>query len=391
MLRARERRSRKHSRSQRGVLMILMIVVTVFTLGWLSDGLRRSTVEHNAAILNQDSVRALHLAEAGLDQMIENLRTISGADDIYASNLPNGSFVVEEPLIVLEPLLYEANIHGLSGLVDRKLEAVFRVQPKSIFQYAAFGDEGVTISGSASIDSYDSSLDDPYGVNGNQNSEGDIGTNSTEEGAINMNGNNYYVDGQLSVGPDVDNPEDAVDGLNSSLVSADPPVISREEFPLPEVKIPDDVTCEEFEPIDAGTVRTLDQPVYCYGDMHIAGGVTLTSSGPVVIYLTGTLTFGGESTIGVVDDPTQFLFLMESGSSMDVSSDIVGAATMYAAIYGPDASIFIAGEADIFGSIVGNEVGIAGDAQLHYDEALRDVTTLSNVGTVELLSWREDG
>jgi len=378
----------RDGRGQRGSIFVLSAFMVMLVTAWMSSGLGQSSTEHQAARLSLDSSRAFHLAEAGLEQAIQNLQTISGTDDVYAGTLPTGTFTIDQPLTILSVLLYEAHTHGTSRNVQRSLDAVLRVTPLSIFRFAMFGDKGVTVGGSARVDSYDS-RNGPYNVPTNVGVHGDVGTNATDYGAIDLNGSQLFINGQLSVGPGVAQPNSIVDGFNASLISANPPVVSRPTFPLPEVKIPQGLACQDLA-LQGSVVWTLPSPgPYCFTNLSVTGGATLTSNGPVTIYLVNSLQFEGNSTIGVVNDPTKTLFLMASGSSVTIQGAIEGNANMYAAMYGPDAHIAIDGHAAIYGSIVGNKVGMAGDSALHYDEALAHVNNLSNEGKVDLLCWRE--
>jgi hypothetical protein len=375
--------------SSRGSILILAVIIIGFLVTWSSTGLRQSTVEHIAAERDSSNYRAIHLAEAGLDQVIDNLRTIEAADDVFGDTLSNGTFVVEQPLEEISPLVYRATIHGAFDDAQRSIEAVLQVTPLSLFRYAAFGDEGVTLDGNPYVDSYDSRSGE-YDEVTNANGNGDVGTNDTSPGAITMDGSNVYVDGQLSVGPNVTDPETIVTGFDADKISGDPPVISQPEFPLPAVQIPEGVTCNPLS-LTGAVVFTLPSPgTYCFSDLAVQGGAVLTATGPVTVYLTESLSFEGNSTIGVVNDPTKFLFLMASGTEVEIVGSIEGNAEFYGAMYGPDAAFSIAGNAEIYGSVIGNEVTLAGNAELHYDEALADVDILSNEGVVDVLSWREE-
>ena len=375
-------------RSQRGFLLVLAVFLLTFFTAWISIGLRRSTTELVTAETSHSAYRASHLAEAGLDQVIDNLRTIDGADDVFAGTLSGGNFAIQQPLTVLSSLTYQAQIDGTSANVQRTIEAVLRVTPLSLFRFAAFGDDGITLNGANFIDSYDS-RNGPYDLVTNSNDEGDVGTNANGAGAIILDGNSLFVNGQLSVGPDVENPESVVTGFDPDQIAGDPPVVSRPEFPMPTVQIPEGITCNPLT-LTGNITYTLPSPgTYCFSALKVKSGAVLTSTGPVTVYLTESLAFEGNSTIGVASDPSDFLVLMESGTQVTIAGAIEGNAEFYGAMYGPDADFSIAGNADIYGSIIGNTVTISGSARLHYDEALADVDILSNEGVVELLSWQE--
>lgn len=375
---------------QRGSLLVLAVVVLTAFTAWISIGLRRSSSEHFAAETSRNTYRALHLAEAGLDQVIDNLRTIDATDDVFGGALPNGTFAIGQPLTVLAPLLYQAQIQGVSGNGRRSIEAVLRVTPLSLFRFAAFGDDGITLDGDNFIDSYDS-RDGPYDLVANSNNAGDVGTNANGAGAIILDGNSLFVNGQLSVGPGVDDPESIVTGFDPDQIGGEPPVISQPEFPMPTVQLPEGITCSPLTLTGSVTYALPSPGTYCFSQLSVQAGATLTSSGAVTVYLTESLSLQGNATVGVLNDPTQFLFLMESGTSVTIAGAIEGNAQFFGAMYGPDATFNIAGNAEIFGSVIGNNVTLSGSAVLHYDEALADVDILSNEGVVEVLTWQESG
>jgi len=375
-------------KNKQGSVLIVALLFVMILAGWVAHDLSQSATEARAATLYNTSSRAFQLAEAGLDQAIVNLQTISGTDDIYTGSLGTGSFSIQEPMTVLSPLLYEASVVGTSNGVQRSLQAVLQVEPQSIFQYAVFGDINVTVSGDVRIDSYDS-RNGPYDVLTNANGNGNIGTNSTTADAIKLSGN-IHIDGQLSLGPGVAQPETVVEGFESYMVTAEPPVISGPEMTLPEVSVPEGLSCIDLS-LSGQTTHTLSSPgVYCYNALSVGGGAVLTSDGPVVVYLKDSLSFSGESVIGVTTDPSQFTFLIAPDSSVDISPGAVsGSANIYAAMYGPNASFSISGDVHLYGSIVGRDATISGNVQFHYDEALADNNMLSAEAKVKLLSWQD--
>lgn len=375
-------------RLSRGSILVVAILVLTFFISWISIGLRRSTSEHLASETNRNNLRAFHLAEAGLEQTIRNLRTIDAADDVFAAAMPVGTFTVQQPLTLLQPLLYQVHVQGASANAHHSVDAVLDVTPLSLFRFAMFGNDGITISGSTFIDSYDS-RNGPYNVVTNAGDQGNVGTNAVGANAITLTGNSLFINGQLSVGPGVSPATGAVTGFDPSRIAGDPPVVSSPEYPMPTVKLPAGITCSPLS-LNGQVTYTLPSPgTYCFSDLRVQGGATLTSTGPVTVYLTRSLAFEGNSTIGVANDPTKFLFLMESGTQVTIEGSIEGNAEFYGSMYGPDAAFNVEGHADIYGSIIGNRVTMAGSAELHYDKALADQKTLSNEGIVTVRSWRE--
>jgi hypothetical protein len=135
------------------------------------------------------------------------------------------------------------------------------------------------------------------------------------------------------------------------------------------------------------------------GDYQISGNLNLTSAKDTVIvlgkarlYVTGSTTVGGPASIvianggsvewysggnvdigggGVVNDPgfAKNFSLIGLPSCASVSYD--GHARFIGTIYAPDANVAFGGTSDICGSVVGNTISIQGNMQFHYDEALR--------------------
>jgi len=376
-------------RSEAGYLIVACLFVTAILLNLALVGLGRASQDLGVANHSSASHQAFHTAEAGLDQAVINLRTIDGADDLFGGTLAGDTFTIHQPLTILSPLMYHVQVEGVSGHARRTIEAVLRVTPLSLFRFAAFGDEKVTLDGNNYIDSYDS-RNGAYHLLTNANDEGNVGTNAAAAGAITLDGNSLFVNGQLSVGPSAAaDPATVVTGFDASHIAGDPPVISRPAYPMPTVQIPEGITCNPLT-LNGSVTYTLPSPgTYCFSRLKVESGAILTSTGPVTVYLTESLEFAGNSTVGVVNAPSHFLILMESGTRVTIEGAIEGNAEFYGAMYGPDAAFDIAGNADIYGSIIGNEITVAGSARLHYDEALEDVDILSNEGLVALLAWQE--
>ncbi len=387
----------KSSRSpapQRGSALITSvgIVVVLTILG--ASFMRRTMSESGISRRSTAQQDAFFLADAAVDRAALNLRTPTETlDDTTAGTLPTGSYTVDTPALV-GTLQYQVTTHGTSRGESRHIEALFQLTPQSVFQFALFGDGSVDVSGNAQTDSYDSSdgpyNDDPNSPDYNKGQNGDIGTNSADDGGVTVGGS-IFIEGQVAVGPSVGDPTSVVTGYDPAFITGDPKVVSQPSaFPLPDVVIPPG--CQTTLPPSVKKTRTFSSSVGSYcpaGDVVINGGDKWTATGPVKIYLAGDLTINGNATIGVVNDPTKMLFLLTATGSASLQQEITGSTTFYGGIYGPNASIDIAGNAEIFGSVIAGTVDLGGSAQIHYDEALQTITDLSNTYEPSLLSWRE--
>lgn len=381
--------------NQRGVVMAIALgVVTVFvTLG--AAFLVRSLNESLIGSRSVDRHEAFYLAEAGLDQASINLRTpTDAADDLLTQTLSTGTFQIESTT-ELQPQVWRVISRGTSQGEVRRVEAVYQLTPQSAFQWSLFGSQQVNVSGNAQTDSYDSRLG-PYSDPGNKAQNGDVGTNATTPGGITVSGS-IFIEGQVAVGPNVPDPTSVVTGYTPAFITGNPKVVSQSNpFPMPLVTVPAGLTCSDLT-IQGNTTTTLSPTggplgngTYCYCNLTLSGGSTLTASGSVTVYLTGQLVASGNSTVGIPATPKDMLFLMDStAGALLQHGTLSGSTQFYGAVYGPQATITMSGNADVYGSIVGKQINVTGSATIHYDEGLADLTTVSNLYQRSVVSWRD--
>lgn len=395
-------------RNQRGFVYALALLVVFFLTLLGTSILIRSVSEVESSERFGYQSAALHIADAGVDQAARNLRTPTDlTDDITTDTLPTGTFTLDTP-VSLGAQTWKVVSHGASvqePTRNRNIEAVFSLTPQSVFQYALFADLALTAGGSANTDSYDSRLG-AYGaclsncgggspVN-NVGRNGDVGTNGTTAGSVAVSGS-LFVDGQIAVGPGVTNPTSIVTGYDPAMITGgtSPPsdtqdvVAQSSTFPMPNVTVPEGLTCSD-RVVNGNETVTLTAGTYCYHDLTIKGNGTLTASGSAKIYLTGSLSAQGNSAVGVPSDPTKMVFLMTSTSEATIEEGtITGSNKFYGAIYGPQATINITGNAEVYGAIIADRVNLMGSAVIHYDEAVSTLTDVSNLYQTSVVYWQE--
>jgi hypothetical protein len=159
-------------------------IVMVLAMG-SATLLMRGVTECTISERSRSQAVAFQLADAAVDQAALNLRTPTDAsDDMTTLTFSNGTFTIGE--LVNTPIgsnVWQVVTEGSStddSTSSRSLEVTFQLTPQSIFQYALFGDQGVSVSGSAITNSYDSTtgpFDDTPGSPGyNKEHNGDVGT-----------------------------------------------------------------------------------------------------------------------------------------------------------------------------------------------------------------------
>lgn len=110
---------------------------------------------------------------------------------------------------------------------------------------------------------------------------------------------------------------------------------------------------------------TLPPGTYYFSSVQIGGSSSLVTSGPTVIYCTGNFDCSGGSLV----NPTQLprnLQLCCTGQFCTLS----GSTDFYGAVYAPTTQLIIYGSAELFGSLVGSNLVLIGDAKLHADQSL---------------------
>ena len=384
--------------TRHGFIFITSLAIAVFLTVVGASLLIRSVSETSLSERSGNQSAALHLADAAIDQAAVHLR-IADVSPIALTSAPTGTFWAEITTLVPDQT-QQVIAHGRAAGEQRNVESIVTLVPASVFQFALFGSQTVNVGGSAITDSYNS-MDGVYDPSSHDHN-GDIGTNSTSAGGVTVGGS-IFIDGQVAVGPDVANPQSVVTGYNSAFITGgtSPPsdtqdVVSQSNvFPMTPVTVPAGLSCSD-KTVTGGTTEILSSTggplgngTYCFDDLTIQGNADLTSDGKVTIYLTGELTAKGNSTVGVVDDPTQMRFLLSSTAEATLEQTITGSNTFYGAIYGPAATFTITGNAEVYGSIIAKRVNLTGSATIHYDEALTQTTDISNSYTTSVVSWRE--
>ncbi len=127
-------------------------------------------------------------------------------------------------------------------------------------------------------------------------------------------------------------------------------------------------------PLDAAGNFTLDgnksivlpAGPYYFNDFTLSGQADFAVSGPTTIYITGDLRrAGGVTVTNLTQDPSSLVFMMTGGVA-----EITSTNDLYGVIYAPNTNITLAGDANLFGAVVGKTLLVTGSGTAHYDESL---------------------
>ncbi len=394
----------KGQRHEEGMVLVIGVIIMAFLLLLVLPFLYQLSAENRLTDKSFKSSTALSLAEAGIERALwelnfgdiltwdgdSSLRTMS----IASFQSPSGNVAGDIEIEVYNPETKQPVVEsrGLVSYSDSALMAkATRAELAEIkydpWNFAVFGDDDLDFSSAAEVDSYDSSSG-PYG-GANVGAEGNIGTNGTLFGSIDMCSNSsVYGDAYSGSGTDPNNViitqgNAYIDGEKKSLY---------EEKEMPSVKPPEGLafmggyslgvgevdtinSSGEFTSLVLGNNSTLtitsDATLYITGDfsmssnsqLNIADGVNVT------IYLGGTFTQASNSQFNnLSQDPTSLLIL--GTDSFNGTMTWNSNTDFYGAVYVPQAHVDFNSNIDFYGSISAGTFEFNSNARFHYDLAL---------------------
>lgn len=362
---------------------------------------------------SREDLSALYVAEAALNEAFADIAN-AGAGIVAQPGEPatmgTSEYWVEAVDIG----------NGMTSLVataeeagrQSRLEMVVQEVEVTMFSWAAFGDEGLTMDSNARVDSYDSGLGsyDDQDLNGSGSSayanvNGNVGSNA----AVAMDQNSKVY------GDAVPGPGHTTTLLGSALVSGTT-IAATQLVELPDIDLP---AIASTGSLSVSGSETLPSGMYNFDELHLDGNSTLTVVGPATI-VAGRAQLdsnsemlidadGGPVEIYVIDDfevnsntliasttytPADVAINLLSDNVFDpelnVDLDVVdfeSNAQIYGTIYAPSARVEINSNFELFGSLVARAVHLDSNSRIHFDEALM---TAANRIEIEFrtLCWR---
>ena len=395
------------NRRKKGVILIIVLIFMVTLTAIVEAYLYVVSVQLKSAGYDISNAKALWMAESGAQMAMYNFKTSAAyrsSPTSLSGSLSGGSYSVLQPTLNAQNN-YIVTSTGTFGGINRKVTCI--ATKNSVFNYAGFGSSSVTMSNSASTDSYDSSLG-RYNVNGNIGSNGDIGGNAD----ISMS-NSADINGNASTGPSGTFSDPTHQYVSGTVTHAN-------NVSLPAVTVPSTLTGlasgGAINLSNSGT-QTINSGNYKFSTINLSNSAALTinaTTAPVNIYLTGNntsvsisnsaqiiipatntqpVTFytdGGTSISNgsLVNNsyaPSNFLLYSTSNRAINISNS----GSFYGAIYAPSASVNMSNSSTIYGSIIAGSLNMSNSAAIHYDKALQNISISSSTSAYSVKSWRE--
>jgi uncharacterized repeat protein (TIGR01451 family) len=117
--------------------------------------------------------------------------------------------------------------------------------------------------------------------------------------------------------------------------------------------------------VSGGGMATMGPGTYCFNNVTVSGGSTLSFSGAVTINVTGKFTDSG----GSLQNPSGIPANLQVFSSYTGSNGVTvsGTSSTYMSIYAPGTGVTVTGGGAYFGSLVGKTLVVSGNSQVHQD------------------------
>jgi hypothetical protein len=115
-------------------------------------------------------------------------------------------------------------------------------------------------------------------------------------------------------------------------------------------------------------------------------GITLAPGATLSIYTAGDIRVTGNGILNPNNDPASLQIWGTSTSTVAQTIRVAGNGALKGVIYAPNGSIYINGNGDVMGAVVGKEIDVTGNASFHYDESLGAWSANTPYG---ITKWRE--
>ncbi|MCF7955367.1 MAG: hypothetical protein K9M75_06165 [Phycisphaerae bacterium] len=377
-------RKNKNRNSGFAMAMVLSVIVLLLLLGGSLLGLSQNA--EIASIRRSQEIAAKCAADAGMTKVMSDLKTAYETGTLDLNNLPSEFAVDIENfdanfgyIVYLDStgnIMIDST--GSAGPSDKTVHCRVDVY-SSRFEYTLFADN-FDIQNNAYIDGYNSDFGPYGGINVCSIS---IGTNNTENNAIELD-NNGYINGDIFVGPGSD-PSKVINGGKHFDVTGE--ISAAEEEKNTPIVAPPSLDYKGSSP--SGTVTENGR----YSEIVMGNGETVTIDGEITLRIEGNVELDNNAEIEITEGSSLTLFIdgtfkMSNGgkinnitqkpphciifstatSEVEYCFDNIG--VFYGALYAPNAKVEIKNNAIIYGAILGKELQIDNSTEIYGDKAL---------------------
>lgn len=393
---------------RKGFILVVSLLAASVILILVIPYISRVVSDYRNTAKIYSSTAGLNLAEAGIERALWEIQynnmtfsgwsTVTDENGNKTSTISVGSFQNSTGDVIGDYTVSAwVSADGMSSTITSTGYAPNRVSPngtktvrvqcaRNNFSGAVISLNGITMSGGAFTDSYDSSLGSYFVQPHTQN--GDIATN----GEIHLSGQ-AYVHGDAN--PGADHPFEGVPPVSGSYGTLQSPVVVD---PIPSstidaARLTNDNGNIIYEPypnplngynlsVGGSSSITLPGGTYYFTSISMSSQSSINITGPSTIYVDGgSVTLSGHGVIN--NGLPRNLLLYSTGPNVTIS----GQSAFVGAIYAPSATVRLSGQGNFYGSIVCGSNLDSGQAAIHYDMNLSNVLPVFSGNRVT--SWQE--
>ncbi|MCG2711607.1 MAG: hypothetical protein L6416_04705 [Candidatus Omnitrophica bacterium] len=397
--------------NNKGIATVLGFIIILILAILASAMLMRGVGGSRRTEIYVDETRAFWVAEAGIARAVWELNNGAGVwtgwtttgnnKTLQASVGAAGDYDITvydfaNPPLKIEVTGYYPNRASENAII-RNFEVIAAKSFNPLFEYAAYSQDELTISGQGFTDSYDSSL----GVYGGTNvgTDGDVGSGV----AVDASGQ-AYVDGDVVIPEGAAYPDAAY--YSGTVTEENNPELEQIIVPLNLAALPNGGSISSTTTLAPGdyqywminisskTTLTITGPA----NIYLTGGTSISitgkaeviidsaSTGPVNIYFDGDVLLSGQGVTNETSIPSNLI--LYGTSTIAQTIHVSGQADFYGAFYAPTGEMHLTGQGGLYGSFIGNEVTISGQGGVHYDEALGSLAAAS-ASTYSITSFKD--
>ena len=387
------------------IALLMMIMLSFLTIASVTTSVQDMGISYNT----KEKTRAFYIAEAGIERAFAQLKdSVQWRTGYTNATFGGGAYSVVVEDSTTDPSL-DSNIMltatGSLAFGESVVEVVLAPTFKSLFNYAAFGDEFVDFSSQSWTDAYDSDSGS-YSSQATNGPDEEGNMYGDEEGAVGSNGeitltsnSQIHGDANTSSPGDLNISDGDVHGDTSSTAPTNvldpvPPADlayaeANNSAPAGLTFVGDasyNSTTNELLAENTSTV-IFNSGTYYFSSAEFLGGskLQLAAGAEVKIYMTGDfrVTSGGKVNV-LTDGIPGNLQIYSTGANFRLESGT----ECRAAVYAPNAIIDIESGGDNYGAFIGRQVYVESGSAIHYDIALSRLNTAGGDG-YKKISWRE--
>lgn len=336
---------------------------------------------------NQKKITAFNLAEAGFDTGFRYLKTGTVSTYPYASgyvSMNSGStrggynLTITDMGSGIKKIVSRgyspSQTSATEAVENRDVTGYVNVTNKPIFDNAVFGTSTVILDGPVLIDSYDSSLGSYGGTN--IGIDGHVATDATAAASVTLK-KTVIINGDMTTGVG-SNPSTVISNPGGAAIAG---TISAATSVVSPQTISTSIPSSGALDLSGSTTQTLTTGTYRFDSINLSGSATLQASGPVVIYVDGAVTLGGNVSTAS-SKPSNMIIYVTGTSDVTLS----GSVAFYGALYAPNSTVQVSGSGDIYGAMVAKNYNHNGSGDVHYDVSLKSAVTMQ---VVNIRAWKE--